>query len=145
MSAGWVLTDLLTRKIKLCTLTLWNIKDLDQYQIVGSRSVSKWKVRSGSVSKWKAGSRSIHIKVVWVRNTDQHRVGPKWTWMTHFVRVYVNHSATIPTQCPAVQMCASVPGPDWATGLLVYIPSYQSSFLRINENLWKLAKFADIF
>ncbi len=55
MPSGWVLADLLTRRIKLkCiksivldTLPFWNTKDLDPDQ-------------TGSVSKWKAGSESVY-------------------------------------------------------------------------------------
>ncbi len=61
MPSVWVLLDLLTMKIKLRGLKgtvlgklpvpLENGKDPDQYQTVGSGSVSNCKAVSGSVSK----------------------------------------------------------------------------------------------
>jgi hypothetical protein len=62
MPSGLILLDLLTRKIELrCikstvsgSLPLWNGKDPDPYQTVGSGSVSNLKAWSGSVPKLKA-------------------------------------------------------------------------------------------
>jgi hypothetical protein len=44
-------------------LPLWNVKNLDPYQTVGSGFVSNWKAWSGSVSNWKAWSGSEKWKV----------------------------------------------------------------------------------
>ncbi len=48
---------------------LWNSKDLDPDQIVGSRYVSKWKVGSGPVSKW-SGSATLLISHLGGASTD---------------------------------------------------------------------------
>ncbi len=69
MPSGWVLLDLLTRKIKLIciksstvlgTLPLWYGKDPDLYLTVRSGSVSNWKAGSGSVSKGSGYATLLH-------------------------------------------------------------------------------------
>jgi hypothetical protein len=92
MPAGWVLADLLTRKIKfrcikstvLSTLPLWNSKHPDPYQVANLYQSERsdpyqserriWiriKVKSRISIRIKVKSRiRVPIKMVWIRNTS---------------------------------------------------------------------------
>ncbi len=93
MPSGWVLLDLLTRKIKLrCikitgavlggTLPLETVRiRIYIYQTVGSRSISSWKTWSGFVSKGYGSATLLLVTVKSILEWSMQTFNPVHFWI----------------------------------------------------------------